>query len=374
MVLCLLPISSSYALPLDLNKLHVPKGFEVSVYASELDTPRQMALGENGVVFVGTLHDKVYALEPQDDLTSAKKINVIAKDLNSPNGVAFHDGALYVAEIEKISRYDAILSHLGMATKDIKKTTTIFNHSLPDKSWHGNRYIKFGPDNWLYVSIGMPCNTCLEEDPRFGTISRISLENPEKLDIYAHGLRNSMGFAWDPADNVLWITDNGQDMMGDDLPPDELNRAPKPNMNFGFPFFYGDNAPSPQFRYHPLAIAEDMTVPVLNLPAHVAALGMTFYTGNSFPAAKYKDSIFVALHGSWNRSKKDGYEVIRVDHNKDGTIERFASFVWGWLDNESQKAWGRPVDVLVMPDGALLVSDDMNGVIYRIAYKDPEKH
>jgi glucose/arabinose dehydrogenase len=357
--LWLASVSISFAAPVPLEKLQLPKRFEVSIYASGLDTPRQLALADNGVVFVGTMHDKVYALEPSADLKKTDKINIIAEKLNYPNGVAFKDGSLYVAEIQRISEYTDILDHLQAPLP-----SKVISTALPDKTWHGFRYIKFGPDGWLYMGIGMPCNSCIQDDKRLGTLSRISLNHPEKLEVFAHGLRNSVGFAWNPVDHVLWFTDNGQDMLGDDLPPEELNQAPKPGMDFGFPYFYGDNVPAP--HYKGLKSSQGMTPPVLALPAHAAPLGMTFYSGNLFPA-DYKDSIFVALHGSWNRSKKSGYQVVRVTHQGE-KVKGFETFISGWLEN-NQQVWGRPVDVLVMPDGALLISDDMSGVIYRVDYK-----
>lgn len=354
-----LSVSAVFASDVPVDKLKLPKGFKISVYASGLDTPRQMALGDNGVVFVGTMHDKVYALTPSEDSNSAEKIYVVAKDLNYPNGVAFRHSTLYVAEIQRISKYEDIANHLQEPFSPIP-----VSHALPDKTWHGYRYIKFGPDGKLYVSIGMPCNTCIQDDERFGTIGRIALQRPEHLEIFAKGVRNSMGFAWNPEDDILWFTDNGQDLLGDKLPPEELNRAPSDKMDFGFPYFYGQNVPAPHYGTLKKS-AKDMTPPVFELPPHTAPLGMTFYTGKAFPQ-QYDNTIFVALHGSWNSSKKVGYEVVRVNH-KDGKGTSFKPFISGWL-GEDGRVWGRPVDVLVMPDGALLISDDMAGVIYRVSY------
>jgi len=355
----LLLIVDSWALPLE--KLHLPKGFQITLYAAALESPRELALGDNGVVFVGTLKDKVYALQPNADFTQAKEVRIIVRGLRSPNGVAFKKGALYVAEIERILRYDNILEHLDKPPKPV-----IINRRLPDKKWHGFRYIQWGPDDYLYISIGMPCNICLEEDERFGTIARINPNKPDSLTIYARGLRNTVGFDWDPKTHHLWFTDNGQDMLGDNLPPEEINRADKAGMDFGFPYFYGNNIPTPQYGH--LKTSQGMTPPVYELPAHTAPLGLRFYQGGNFPKA-YQGNFFIAEHGSWNRSEKTGYQVIR-GIIEDNTIISIEPFVSGWLQNDIP--WGRPVDLLIMPDGALLISDDLNGVIYRVSYKDTQ--
>ncbi|MEM1244658.1 MAG: PQQ-dependent sugar dehydrogenase [Pseudomonadota bacterium] len=345
---------------LPLDKIHLPPGFKISIYAHVPDA-RQMALGPDGVVFVGTrTQGKVFALLPNETMTLAKKIISIGNEFNYPNGVAFKDGNLYVGEIDRIIEYKNIMQQL-----DAKPKSIIINKQLPNKRWHGYRYIKFGPDNWLYVGIGMPCNTCnyRNSNPKFGTIMRMR-EDGKDLQIYAKGIRNTMGFAWQPQTKVLWFSDNGQDWMGDNLPPDEINRAPKTGMDFGFPFFYGDNITAPDYVNKNIS-KQGMTPPAWQLPAHVAALGVAFYTGKMFPA-KYKDALFLAEHGSWNRSKKIGYQVVAVDI-KEGKVIAVKPFAYGWLQGEN--VWGRPVDVLVMPDGALLVSDDHAGVIYRISYQ-----
>jgi glucose/arabinose dehydrogenase len=352
-------LSVAFAAEISLEKLKLPEGFQISIYASGLDTPRQMALGDKGVVFVGTMHDKVYALEPSEDLKTVKKVDVVAEKLNYPNGVAFRDSTLYVAEIQQISKYEDIVNHLQDPFSPIP-----VSHALPDKTWHGYRYIKFGPDGKLYVGIGMPCNTCIQDDERYGTLSRISLQRPEHVEVFAKGLRNSVGFDWDPEDGSLWFTDNGQDLLGDTLPPEEINRAPNNKMDFGFPYFYGQNVPAPHFGALKKSV-EGMTPPVFELPPHTAPLGMAFYTGKSFPK-DYRNDIFVALHGSWNSSKKVGYEVVRLNR-EEGKAMSFKPFISGWL-GEDKQVWGRPVDVLVMPDGALLISDDMAGVIYRVQH------
>lgn len=343
---------------LPLNLLKLPTGFKIDVYAKNVPGARQMALGIDGIVYVGTRDQgKVYALLPSKNYQYAKKVLTIAKDLNEPNGVAFYAGALYVAEIHKVLRYPNITKHLNDPPKPI-----VISDAFPNRRWHGYKYIKFGPDGKLYIAVGMPCNTCnyRKRQPMFGTIMRMNPDGKD-LQIYAQGIRNSVGFDWNPLTQVLWFTDNGQDMLGDDLPPDEINRAPHANMDFGFPFFYGNNVPAPGYKR---VSDKGMTVPAYNLPAHVAALGLEFYTGKKFPK-KYSNQIFIAEHGSWNRSSKIGYQVIFVEEKK-GKVVEVKPFITGWLQN--QNAWGRPVDLLTMPDGSLLISDDYAGVIYRVSY------
>lgn len=351
-------IANALADDLPLSLLHVPPGFTIDIYASPVPDARSMTLGKKGTVFVGSrTAGKVYAIIPDAHSPHRTRVLTIASNLNMPNGVAFHQGALYVAEVGRILRFDDIENHLSSPPKPHVVTTV-----LPDEKIHGWRYMKFGPDDKLYVSIGMPCNVCLLKDVSFGTISRMNA-NGTQFETYTKGIRNSVGFAWDPQTKELWFTDNGRDWMGDDLPPDELNHAPIKDLNFGFPYFYGKNLPDP--FYGKLAPAsEHFSFPSLELPAHVAALGMTFYTGNMFPA-DYQDQLFIAEHGSWNRSKKVGYQVIVVKKMK-GEIKSATPFITGWLQGE--KVLGRPVDVMMMPDGALLISDDLAGVIYRVSY------
>jgi glucose/arabinose dehydrogenase len=347
---------------IDLNNIKLPPGFHISLYAGNVENARSMALGTNGTVFVGTRDgDEVYALlDEKGDATSIKKY-VILKGYKTPNGVAFHNKALYVAQVDKIWRLDDIESHLGNPPKPV----LVFD-KLPHDAHHGWKYIAFGPDNKLYIPVGAPCNVCedSERDPRYASITRI---NPDGtgFEIYASGVRNTVGFDWNPSTKELWFTDNGRDMMGDNMPPDELNKAPHKGMNFGFPYCHGDNISDPQYgKKHPCS---DFVKPVVNLHAHVASLGMKFYKGNMFPA-EYKNQIFIAEHGSWNSSVKVGYRVVvaRIKADGTGTEEPFAT---GFL--KDGKPWGRPVDVLELRDGSLLVSDDFAGAIYRITYSKP---
>lgn len=350
---------------LPTNQLRTPYGFEVNVYA-EVPGARQMTLGDEGIVYVGTNEDRVYAVVPNKEHSKASRVVTVATDLNGPNGVAYHNGALYVAEIQRIIRYDNINSALNRGEKITPKV--VYDGFLNNRH-HGYRYIKFGPDSLLYVGLGMPCNICLPANPTLGTISRLK-EDGSHFEVFATGIRNSMGFAWDPSSQHLWFTDNGADWLGENMPPDELNYAPNINMHFGFPFFHATYPDTTYFKdrnqnthYIP---------PVQLLGPHVAALGMIFYTGSMFPD-KYKQQILIAEHGSWNRILKLGYRISIVTREGNKTKE-YKPFITGWL--QGQKAWGRPVDLLVLPNGSLLISDDYAGVLYRVTYsqKKPELH
>jgi len=348
-------VGPANALPLD--SLTLPPGFSISVYA-KAPGAREMAIAKNGIVYVGTRVDgNVYALIPNATRTAAKKVVTIASRLNQPNGVALRNGDLYVAEISRILRFPHIAEQLQKPKFELLKI------SLPSKEYHGWRYISFGPDDRLYVAIGVPCNICISTNPLFGTIISMRPDGSD-LSVFAKGVRNSVGFAWNPSNKKFWFTDNGRDWLGDDLPPDELNYAPQSGMDFGFPYFYSDNIQDPKYKKLQKS-SKGMTIPAMKLGAHVASLGMAFYTGNNFPA-EYKGHIFVAQHGSWNRSKKVGYRVMLVTlkNNKPVAIR---PFITGWL--QKKNVWGRPVDVKVMADGSLLISDDHAGVVYRVSYK-----
>ena len=330
--------------------IRLPEGFSISVYASGLPQARSLALGANGTLFVGSSGDKVYAVP-----AGGGKPRVIASRLEAPHGVAFKDGALYVAAIGRILRYDGIEQRLD----NPPRPATIVD-DLPTDRHHGLKPIRFGPDGMLYVAVGAPCNVCVPKEG-YGVIERLDPRGG-KREVYARGIRNSVGFDWDPRTKVLWFTDNGRDMLGDDVPPDELNHAGRAGMNFGFPYCHAGEVRDPQYgRQHPCS---DFAPPARKLGPHVAALGMRFYTGERFPE-KYRGAIFIAEHGSWNRSKKIGYRVsvVRDPGAKTPTYETFAQ---GWLQGE--ESWGRPVDVIVASDGALLVSDDKAGTVYRNDY------
>ena len=345
--------ASAQGLPLERIKL--PPGFEISVFADGVAQARSLALGKGNVLFVGTRADRVYAVRYRE--AKATQIITLASDLRMPNGVALRDGALYVAEVNRILRFDDIEAQLGPRPKP-----AVVTDRYPRETHHGWKFIRFGPDGRLYVPVGAPCNVCDPDPARYALISRIQPDG-SGYEVFARGVRNSVGFDWDPRTKELWFTDNGRDMLGDDLPSDELNHAPKPEMHFGYPYCHQGDIPDPEFGRK--RSCSEFSPPAVKLGAHVAALGMRFYTGNQFPA-EYRNNIFIAEHGSWNRSKKIGYRVARVVV-EGGRVLKHEVFAEGWLQGES--VWGRPVDIEVMPDGSLLVSDDHAGAIYRIAYR-----
>ena len=317
-----------------------------------------MTLSPKGTVFVGTRGgDKVYAVVDGDRDGKADNVYTIASGLDSPNGVAFRDGALYVAEISRILRFDDIEKTLTHPPKPV-----VVNEAYPKDRSHGWKFIAFGPDGKLYVPVGAPCNICERSEPIYASITRINPDGTGR-EIFAGGVRNTVGFDWHPRTGELWFTDNGRDRMGDDMPADELNCAPRKGMHFGFPYIHQGDVPDPEYGQGKKVGA--FTPPVRKLGPHVAALGMRFYIGTMFPE-EYRGHIFIAEHGSWNRSSPIGYRVTLVKLSGSQAVS-YEPFAEGWL--QGGRAWGRPVDVLVMPDGALLVSDDMAGVIYRITYK-----
>jgi glucose/arabinose dehydrogenase len=355
----LLGICTPYAgeQSLQLDKVRLPKGFKIELYADKVPNARSMVWGDNGTLFVGTRSEgKVYAVVDKDKDFKADQVYIIASGLNMPNGVAFRNGSLYVAEVSRVIRYDNIENNLSNPPKPV-----VVNASFPTDEHHGWKYIAFGPDGKLYVPVGAPCNICESEDKRFASIMRMDPDGGN-LEVYAHGVRNTVGFAWHPASNELWFTDNGGDMLGDDKPADELNHAPNKDMHFGYPYCHEGGLADE--KYGKGRNCADYVFPAMKLGPHVAALGMKFYTGNMFPS-EYKDQVFIAEHGSWNRSKPIGYRITMVTM-KDGKAAEYKVFAEGWL--QGNKAWGRPVDVLQMPDGSLLVSDDDADVIYRISY------
>ena len=340
-----------------LKTIKLPPGFSITVFATPVPGARSLSLGNKGTVFVGTRSTgKVYAIIDSNKDYLADKIITIATDLNNPNGVAFWKGDLYVAEINRILKYKNIEDNLNNQPKPV-----IINNTFPAIGHHGWKFIALGPDQKLYIPVGAPCNICLSEDKRFASIMRM---NPDGsgLEIYASGVRNTVGFDWHPDTHELWFTDNGRDWLGNNIPPDELNYAPTKGLHFGYPFCHGNSINDPEFGKD--ISCERFQKPAKELGPHVAALGMRFYTGKMFPE-KYHKQIFIAEHGSWNRTTPIGYRVMLVELMNNKAIS-YKPFAEGWL--QGYKAWGRPVDVLNMPDGSLLISDDRSDVIYRIAY------
>ncbi|WP_299598078.1 PQQ-dependent sugar dehydrogenase [uncultured Microbulbifer sp.] len=346
-----------------LDKLNLPEGFKIEVYAEDVPNARHMALSDSGTLFVGSRGEgKVYAVLDKDGDNKADEVKVIAEGLKHPTGVALKDGDLYVSATTSILRFDDIEANLDNPPKPVTIT-----EQFPDKH-HGWKYIAFGPDGWLYVPIGAPCNICDEKG--YANIQRLKIEGDKvaKTETWAQGVRNTVGFTWHPETSELWFTDNGRDMLGDNMPPDELNRAPKQGLHFGYPYCHAGDILDPEFGGAEGGYGKqcsDYVPPVQKLGPHVAALGVKFYTGEQFPE-DYKNQILIAEHGSWNRSNKIGYRVTRVSLNEKGEATSYEPFIDGWLQGEER--WGRPVDVLVMPDGALLISDDYAGAIYRVTY------
>ena len=342
-----------------VDRITVPPGFRVATFTSAVPGARSLTLGANGTVFVGTQAGSVYAVVDREHDGTADQVFTIAKGLDMPNGVAFRQGALYVAEVSRVQRYDAIEDHLAAPPAP----ATVID-GLPREHHHGWKFIAFGPDDLLYVPVGAPCNVCESSDPRFASILRFRPDGTP-VDTMARGVRNTVGFDWEPGSGTFWFTDNGRDLLGDDVPPDELNRATVAGRHYGFPACHAGTIVDPVF-----AKGRDCRMfepPAIALGPHVAAIGMRFYRGTMFPE-EYRGQVFIAEHGSWNRSQKIGYRVslVRV---KDGQAVSYSPFAQGWL--QGGEAWGRPADVQELPDGSLLVSDEKAGAIYRITYARP---
>jgi glucose/arabinose dehydrogenase len=347
-----------------IDKLRVPAGFRVELVTDAVPNARQMALGRNdaaqSIVYVGSAGaGKVYAVQLGAPGARAT-VHTIASGLQVPSGVAYRDGTLFVGSLERVLRFDGIDDRLASPP-----AARVVSDRFPGETHHGRRFIAFGPDGKLYVPIGAPCNVCLPDD-RHGVIQRMNVDGGGEIETVARGVRNSVGFDWNPVDGTLWFTDNGRDMLGDDLPADELDRVTRAGEHFGFPFCHQGDSPDPEFGAR--RPCSEFTAPVAKLGAHVAALGMRFYRGAQFPAA-YRGNVFIAEHGSWNRTSKVGYQVVRVPVDAQGRAGTPEPFLTGFLQGES--AWGRPADVLPLPDGSLLVSDDSAGAIYRIRYGGP---
>ena len=334
----------------------VPAGFALSVVTDEVPSARQMAITDSGLLFVGTMRGgRVFAVVLNDDWAKTPEIVTVATGLTMPTGLALQNGDLYVAALNRVLRFPNIAS-----TFRHKPTPEVVTDALPDKRHHGWKYLLAGKDGHLFVPVGAPCNICLSDDARFASILRLDPATGE-TKLYAKGVRNSVGMALHPVTGELWFTDNGRDWLGDDSPPEEVNRVTKPGAHYGYPHIHGTAIADPLFgEGH---VAASYVAPEFEIQAHAAALGMAFYTAEQFPP-EYRHALFIAEHGSWNRSSKVGYRVSVLRFPKEGPT--YAPFVDVWLDGE--RATGRPNDVIVAPDGSLLVSDDQGGRIYRVSY------
>jgi glucose/arabinose dehydrogenase len=345
--------------PLRLDTLKLPPGFKIEVYTAEVPNARSLVLGAKGTVFVSTRRDnRIYAVVDRNGDHKPEKVYTVAQGLETPNGLAYRNGSLYIGQIARLLRLDGIDKRLANPPKPV-----VVTDALPTETHHGWRYMRFGPDGMLYISIGAPCNICKREEPIFATIARMAPEGGP-LEVFASGVRNSVGFDWHPETHELWFTDNGRDLLGNEIPPDELNRAPRAGMHFGFPYCHAGVIADPEFKDRS---CKELEPPVQRLGPHTAALGMRFYTGAMFPP-EYKNAVIIAEHGSWNREHKFGYRVMVVRFDGDKPVS-YQPLVTGWLDDERDQAWGRPVDVEVLDDGSLLISDDWKGVLYRVTYQ-----
>lgn len=348
---------------LSLGYLEAPAGFEISVFAEGVTNARQMAVSDSGILYVGSRREgKVYAVVDNNNDFRADSVYTIIEGLRLPNGVAYKDGSLFVAEVSKIWRFDNIDQNYADSPEPILVTD-----ELPTEGHHGWKYIAFGPDNKLYVPIGAPCNVCNheEDNPLFATLTKMNIDGSEH-EIVAKGIRNTVGFTWHPETGNIWFTDNGRDWLGDDIPPCELNEITGEDQHFGYPYLHGNDVWDPKFGEDGKPMTDLFKKPIQELGAHVAPLGVIFYTGNMFPTS-YKNRALIAEHGSWNRSSKVGYQISQVIFDDEGNPTEYKPFITGWLAGE-EDIKGRPVSILQLDDGSLLISDDDSGKIYRVTY------
>lgn len=356
------PVRVSGKTPTDLplDKIKLPNGFKIDVYAEDVTNARSLELSPDGTLFVGTRNEgKVYALKDTDGDFRIDEKYTIASGLKLPNGVAFRDGSLYVAEVSRILRFDNIEANLDNPPEPV-----VVYDEYPTDTHHGWKFIDFGPDGKLYVPVGAPCNIC-ESPEIYASITRLNPDGTD-MEIVQHGIRNTVGFTWHPETNDLWFTDNGRDWMGDNEPACELNHAPRDGMHFGYPYCHEGDLPDPEFGDK--RDCSEFTPPVQDLGPHTAPLGIEFYTANQFPS-KYKNQVLFAEHGSWNRSTKIGYRVMMVTLDENYNATSYEPFAEGWLEEDKDDVWGRPVDLEFLPDGSMLVSDDYADAIYRIYYE-----
>jgi glucose/arabinose dehydrogenase len=354
-------VAPDYTGDLPLDKIKLPEGFRITTFAEGVENARSLCLSPDGTLFVGTRNaGNVYALRDTNGDMVADLKYTLATGLRMPNGVAFRNGSLYVAEVSRILRFDEIERRL-----DNPPAPVIVYAEYPTDGHHGWKYIAFGPDGKLYVPVGAPCNICEREEPIYASITRLDVDNPSGgPEIVQRGIRNTVGFTWHPKTKELWFTDNGRDYFGDDKPACELNRATGDGQHFGYPYCHQGDLKDPKFGDK--RPCSDFVPPAQNLGPHTAPLGLEFGLSAGWPAG-YKHQIFIAEHGSWNRTKKIGYQISLVNVNDEGQGTAYAPFASGWLEPDDD-VWGRPVDLEWMPDGSMLVSDDYANAIYRIYY------
>ena len=351
---------------LSLGYLTAPKGFKVEVFADSVPGARQLAVSPSGVVYAGTRrtgeNGKVYAIVDSDKDFKADTVYTLISGKRLPNGVAFKDGDLYFAEVDKIWKLEDVENDLGNPDEPV-----LITDEYPQETHHGWKYIAFGPDEKLYVPVGAPCNICNneEENPIFATLTRINPDGSER-EIVAKGVRNTVGFTWHPETGNIWFTDNGRDWLGDNTPPGELNEITQEGQHFGYPFLHGKTVWDPDFGEEGKPRESEFKTPVQELGPHVAPLGLLFYTGDMFPP-EYKNQVLIAEHGSWNRSEKIGYRISLVTFDRKGNPTSYQPFIYGWLQGE-EDIRGRPVSIVQLEDGSLLISDDHTGKIYRVSY------
>lgn len=350
-------LARSHDLPLET--LRLPPGFQISVFA-ELTNPRQLAISDSGIVYAGSFRaGNLYGVIDADSDGTADKVVTIDRDLLLPTGVAVRNGDLYVGAVNKLLVYRNIDQ-----TVEATPEPFVLYDELPEETTHGWKYLGFSPKGNLFFNVGAPCNVCEKENPWFATIMNLDLDRkPLQPEIFASGVRNTVGFTWHPDTDVLWFTDNGRDLLGNDTPSCELNRAPEAGLHFGFPYMHASTVIDPEFG----APTFPVEPPVVELGPHVAPLAIRFYTGTMFPE-QYRGKIFIAEHGSWNRTPEaghTGYNITMVNPETGATT----ILIDGWL--QDNVAWGRPTDILEMPDGSLLIADDYGNVIYRLSYEAP---
>lgn len=346
----------------ELDKLVLPDGFSIEVYA-RVPNARQMSLSDNGTVYVGTRNragGRIFAITDDNQDGKADDVVAITGGLNTPSGLTYHNGDLYIGAINRIYK----ISDIDNTFRD-SPNPEIVTADLPTDTHHGWKFIEFGPDGLLYIPIGAPCNIC-EPAPIYASIHTMDVNNPAAgFKLYASGIRNTVGFDWDPITGDLWFTDNGRDAMGDEMPADELNRATGPGMHFGYPYIHQGDTPDPEYGRG--KNPDDYVAPAQNLAPHAGAIGMAFYKGNMFPE-KFKNSVIIAEHGSWNRTVEAGHtgHMLTLVTLENGKATSYEPFITGFLQNN--ESWGRPSDVLELKDGSLLIADDEAGRVYRVTY------